>query len=115
MNEFNITKTSLSLISKINISVYGKIPKSHSIYRNKMLEYAFGLHENLITANVFSGSVRIKHQKLAMVNIYELDMLLGLLNDMSLIDSGTFMSTINILNNLRKMILGWIKSEENKK
>ncbi len=115
MNEFNITKTSLSLISKINVSIYGKIPKSHSVYRNRILECAFDLHENLITANVFSGSARIKHQKLAMVNIYELDMLLGLINDMSLIDSGAFMSSINILNNLRKMVLGWIKSEENKK
>lgn len=115
MNEFNITKRSLNLVNKINVGIYDKIPKNHSIYRNKLVELTFDLHENLVTANVFSGNNRIKYQKTALSKIYQLDMLLGLLNDLSIIDNKEFMGTINIINDLRKMILGWIKSEESKK
>lgn len=115
MNDFNITKTSLSLIDKINVSLYGKIAKNHSIYRQKIIEYSFDLHENLVTANIYSGQTRVRYQKAALSKLYQLDMLLGVLEKNSIIDKASFMSTIGILNNLRKMIVGWISSEENKK
>lgn len=115
MSEFNITKKSLNLINKVNVGIYSKIAKNHSVYREKLVSYVFDVHENLVTANVFTGTTRIRHQKLVLSKLYQLDMLLGLLNDLSIIDNKEFMGTINILNDLRKMLIGWIKSEETKK
>ena len=71
------------------------------------------LNCNIIRANINTGSIRNKYQKEVLVNIAMIDLYLDLILDINVINKKKFISSIRMLNEIRKMTNSWIVNEKN--
>lgn len=106
MDNFIINDKVKQFIFRLHNTVINKIPKSHFVFRNRLLEYSFDLYENVLRANLNTGSIRSKYQKESIVDVDMIDALLGYINDLSYIEKKKFMSLIANLNEIKKCYMG---------
>lgn len=114
MQNFKIKDKVENLLAVILQEIIMLFPKNQSVMKNKLIESIFSLHENIVLANLNVGNIRAKHQKAALSNIYTIDMIFGYMKDLGIFEKKKFMSMVANLNEIKKMINGWIESEKNK-
>lgn len=112
MNDFKLLSKSKFFLVYVEKYVINNIPKVHSSYRVGLYDNIIDMISNIIRANINSGSIRSKYQKEILVNISMIDMYVDLLLHTSVIDKQRFMKLIGMLNELRKMTVGWIENEK---
>lgn len=101
------------LLKYLEEYVLVNIPKVHSSYRVGLENNIIDLNSNIIRANINVGNIRNKYQKEVLVNIAMIDLYLDLILDINVINKKKFMSSIRMLNEIRKMTNGWILNEKN--
>ena len=114
MEKFQILRKSQSLFQYIRRYIAISIPKIHSTYRLKLDEYLILLNENIIKANLNVKNVRIreKYQKEALSNIAMIELLIRILKEEGIISGKRFLVVVNNLNEINKMLYGWINEKE---
>ena len=113
MEDFKLLNKSKMLLKYLEEYVLVNIPKVHSSYRVGLENNIIDLNSNIIRANINVGNIRNKYQKEVLVNISMIDLYLDLLLDINVINKKRFMSSIRMLNEIRKMTNGWILNEKN--
>jgi len=88
------------------------IPKVHNCYRVGIENNVIDLNSNIIRANINEGSIRNKYQKEVLVNIAMIDLYLGVLLDLNIVNKKKFMSITRLLNEIKKMCMSWINNEK---
>lgn len=101
------------LLKYLEEYVLVNIPKVHSSYRLGLENNVIDLNANIIRANINTGSIRTKYQKEVLVNIAMIDLYLDLILDINVINKKKFMSSIKMLNEIRKMTNSWMENEKN--
>lgn len=101
------------LLKYLEEYVLVNIPKVHSSYRVGLENNIIELNCNIIRTNINTGSIRNKYQKEVLVNIAMIDLYLDLILDINVINKKKFISSIRMLNEIRKMTNSWIVNEKN--
>ena len=114
MNEFKIYNKSKYLVMYMEKYIINNIPKIHYLYRKGFEESVVNLNYYLIKANINTGSIRNKYQKEVLVSIYMIDMYIGILLHLNIINKKRFISFVRMLNEIRKMSIVWINNEKSK-
>lgn len=85
----------------------------HANYRLSLDKYLLRINENIIKTNINpSPNIRDKYHKEIIVDIGMCDMLLGIMKEENIITNKKFISIINKLNELKKMVYGWMNEKE---
>lgn len=113
MEDFKLLNKSKMLLKYLEEYVLVNIPKVHSSYRVGLENNIIDLNSNIIRANINVVNIRNKYQKEILVNIAMIDLYLDLILDINVINKKRFMSSIRMLNEIRKMTNGWIVNEKN--
>ena len=113
MDDFKLLNKGKFFLKYVETYVFNNIPKVHSSYRKGLEDNIIELNSNIIRANINAGNIRNKYQKEVLVNISMIDLYLDLLLDINVIDKKRFIKMIRMLNEIRKMIIGWIDSKKN--
>ena len=113
MEDFKLLNKSKMLLKYLEEYVLVNIPKVHSSYRVGLENNIIELNCNIIRANINTGSIRNKYQKEVLVNIAMIDLYLDLILDINVINKKKFISSIRMLNEIRKMTNSWIVNEKN--
>lgn len=113
MQDFKLLNKSKMLLKYLEEYVLVNIPKVHSSYRVGLENNVIDLNANIIRANINTGSIRTKYQKEVLVNIAMIDLYLDLILDINVINKKKFMSSIKMLNEIRKMTNSWMENEKN--
>ena len=95
MEDFKILNKSKLLFRYIEENICNNIPRIYSNYRNGLM-----------------GNIRNKYQKEVLVCISMIDLYLGILLDINVISKKKFMTVIRMLNEIRRMTIGWISNEK---
>ena len=114
MNEFKIYNKSKYLVMYMEKYIINNIPEIHYLYRKWFEESVINLNYYLIKANINTGSIRNKYQKEVLVSIYMIDMYIGILLHLNIINKKRFISFVRMLNEIRKMSIVWINNEKSK-
>lgn len=114
MEKFKIKDKVTNFILLLHKDVVAKIPKTHTVFKNELIKETFELHKNVLRANFNIGSVKNKYLKEVLVNLATIDMILGILQKFGYIEKKKFITLIANLNELNKMVNGWINSEKKK-
>ena len=116
MEEFILLKKSQSFYKYMRRHVLSIIPKIHSVYRLKLDDYLILLNENIIRANInnMSDRTRSKYQKEALINISMIELLVRIIKEEDIIDGKRFMTILRQLNEIKKMLFGWMNEEDRK-
>ena len=114
MEDFKILNKSKLLFRYIEENICNNIPKIYSNYRNGLMDNVVNLNYYIIKANINEGNIRNKYQKEAFVCISMIDLYLGILLDINVISKKRFMVVVRMLNEIRKMTIGWISNEKNR-
>lgn len=114
MNDFNIYNKAKYLVMYMEKYIINSIPKIHYLYKEGLEENVIELNKNLIRANINEGSIRNKYQKEVLVNIYMIDMYVGILFKLNIVSKKRFVAFVRMLNEIRKMTMGWINNEKAK-
>lgn len=112
MEEFKILNKSKLLFRYIEENICNNIPKIYSNYRNGLMDNVVKLNYYIIKANINEGNIRNKYQKEALVCISMIDLYLGILLDINVISKKRFMVVVRMLNEIRRMTMGWIDNEK---
>ena len=113
MDDFKLLNKGKFFLKYVEAYVINNIPKVHSSYRKGLEDNIILLNSNIIRANINVGNIRNKYQKEVLVNISMIDLYLDLLLDINVIDKKRFIKMIRMLNEIRKMTIGWIDNEKN--
>ncbi len=113
MEDFKLLNKSKMLLKYLEEYVLVNIPKVHSSYRVGLENNIIELNCNIIRVNINTGSIRNKYQKEVLVNIAMIDLYLDLILDINVINKKKFISSIRMLNEIRKMTNSWIVNEKN--
>ena len=113
MQDFKLLNKSKMLLKYLEEYVLVNIPKVHSSYRVGLENNIIELNCNIIRTNINTGSIRNKYQKEVLVNIAMIDLYLDLILDINVINKKKFISSIRMLNEIRKMTNSWIVNEKN--
>lgn len=114
MEDFKILNKSKFLFRYIEENICNNIPKIYSNYRNGLMDNVVNLNYYIIKANINEGNIRNKYQKEVLVCIGMIDLYLGILVDINVISKKRFMSSIRMLDEIRRMTIGWIGNEKGK-
>lgn len=114
MNEFKLLVKSKILLKYLENNILINIPKVYNSYRMGIENNVVNLNENIIRANINEGNIKSKYQKEILVNIGMIDLYLSILLDLDIINKKKFMVIVRMLNEIRKMCIGWMNNEKNK-
>ena len=113
MEDFKLLNKSKMLLKYLEEYVLVNIPKVHSSYRVGLENNIIELNCNIIRVRFTHGIIRNKYQKEVLVNIAMIDLYLDLILDINVINKKKFISSIRMLNEIRKMTNSWIVNEKN--
>ena len=114
MNNFIIYNKVQWLINYSDTYILNSFSKVHNSIKVRLQDNLYGLLDNLIRSSVNVGNIRSKYLKEMLVNIYLLDLYIGISLEKKIIKKKRFNSFINSLNELRKMINSWSMNEKKK-
>mgnify|MGYP004584643549 FL=1 len=104
MNNFIIYNKVQWLINYSDTYILNFFSKVHNSIKVRLQDNLCGLLDNLIRSSVNVGNIRSKYLKEMLVNIYLLDLYIGISLEKKIIKKKRFNSFINSLNELKKMI-----------
>ena len=104
MNNFIIYNKVQWLINYSDTYLLNSFSKVHNSIKVRLQDNLYGLLDNLIRSSVNVGNIRSKYLKEMLVNIYLLDLYIGISLEKKIIKKKRFNSFINSLNELKKMI-----------
>lgn len=110
--DFKILNKSKFLFRYLESYVACNIPKVYSNYRTGLMNNVVELNANIIRANINSGNIRNKYQKDILVCIGMIDLYLTILLEINVISKKRFMTVIRMLNEIKRMTMGWISNEK---
>jgi len=112
MNEFRLFTKSRYLLRYLEENILVNIPKVYNCYRLGLENNVIELNSNIIRANINEGNIKNKYQKEILVSISLIDMYLGIILELNIINKKKFMSISRQLCDIRKMTVGWINNEK---
>ncbi len=114
MNNFIIYNKVQWLINYSDTYILNSFSKVHNSIKVRLQDNLYGLMENLIKSSVNIGNIRSKYLKEMLVNIYLLDLYIGISLEKKIIKKKRFNSFVNSLNELKKMVNSWSMNEKKK-
>lgn len=111
MHEFQILNKIKWLLNYSENYIFCSFPKVHLALKIKLEENLYSLIENSIRANLNKGNIRSKYQREMLTNVSLIDYYIGVILDKGIIKKQRFTSFITCLNEIRRMVYGWINSE----
>lgn len=114
MNNFIIFNKVKWLINYTDTYILNSFSKVYNSIKVRLQDILYGLMDNLIRSSVNVGNIRSKYLKEMLVNIYLLDLYIGISLEKKIIKKKRFNSFVNSLNELRKMINSWSMNEKKK-
>lgn len=111
MNEFKLLNKTRYLLRYVEEDIVVNIPKVYNSYRVGLEEEVVKLNENIIRANINEGNIRNKYQKEVLVGISMIDMYMDILLEVNVVNKKKFMVIIRMLNEIKKMCIGWINEK----
>ena len=114
MNNFIIYNKVKWLINYTDTYILNSFSKVHNSIKVRLQDNLYGLMDNLIRSSVNVGNIRSKYLKEMLVNIYLLDLYIGISLEKKIIKKKRFNSFVNSLNELKKMINSWSMNEKKK-
>lgn len=114
MNNFIIFNKVKWLINYTDTYILNSFSKVHNSIKFRLQDNLYGLMDNLIRSSVNIGNIRSKYLKEMLVNIYLLDLYIGISLEKKIIKKKRFNSFVNSLNELKKMINSWSMNEKKK-
>ena len=114
MNNFIIFNKVKWLINYTDTYILNSFSKVHNSIKVRLQDNLYGLMDNLIRRSVNVGNIRSKYLKEMLVNIYLLDLYIGISLEMKIIKKKRFNSFVNSLNELKKMVNSWSMNEKKK-
>ena len=114
MNNFIIYNKVQWLINYSDTYILNSFSKVHNSIKVRLQDNLYGLMDNLIRSSVNVGNIRSKYLKEMLVNIYLLDLYIGISLEKKIIKKKRFNSFVNSLNELKKMINSWSMNEKKK-
>ena len=114
MNNFIIYNKVQWLINYSDTYILNSFSKVHNSIKVRLQDNLYGLLDNLIRSSVNVGNIRSKYLKEMLVNIYLLDLYIGISLEKKIIKKKRFNSFVNSLNELKKMINSWSMNEKKK-
>ena len=115
MNELIVYSKCKDFISYIDLYVFSSFPKYKLSLKIKFEQEMYGLLENITKANFNKGNIRQKYLTDCLVNISLMDTYIGYVFKHNIIIKKRFLSIVNKLDELRKLIVGWRFETETKK
>ena len=112
MNEFKLLTKAKYLLRYFEENILINIPKVYTSYKIGIENNIIELNSNIIRANINEGNIRNKYQKEVLVSISMIDLYLSIILELNIINKKKFMVVSQILNEIRKMTISWIKSEK---
>lgn len=94
--------------------ILSSFPKTESSIKIKFTDNLYLLLENVIRANVNTGRIRNKYQRELLVNINYLDYFIEVIKKKDIISGKRYITFIKKLCLLKKLVNGWLNSEENR-
>ena len=114
MNNFIIYNKVKWLINYTDTYILNSFSKVHNSIKVRLQDNLYCLMDNLIRSSVNVGNIRSKYLKEMLVNIYLLDLYIGISLEKKIIKKKRFNSFVNSLNELKKMINSWSTNEKKK-
>lgn len=114
MNNFIIFNKVKWLINYTDTYILNSFSKVHNSIKVRLQDNLYSLMDNLIRSSVNVGNIRSKYLKEMLVNIYLLDLYIGISLEKKIIKKKRFNSFVNSLNELKKMINSWSMNEKKK-
>ena len=114
MNNFILYNKIKWLINYSDTYILNSFSKVHISLKLKIQDNLYSLMENTIRSSVNNGNIRSKYIKDMLVNIYLLDLFIGISLEKKIIKKKRFNSFINSLNEIRKMTVSWSLNEKKK-
>lgn len=111
MNELIILNKCKDLINYIDLYVFSSFTKSKRSLKIKFENELYTLLNNILHANFNYGNIRKKYIKEAIVNVALMDIYIGFVYSNNIIIKKRFLSIVNKLSEIRKMLYGWINEE----
>lgn len=107
MIELTVYTKCQDLIKYIDLYVFSSFPKHKISLKIKFENEMYGLLENITRANFNRGNIRKKYLVDCLVNISLMDTYIGYVMEYNIIIKKRFLSIINKLDEIRKLIIGW--------
>lgn len=114
MDNFIIFNKVKWLINYTDTYILNSFNKVHNSIKVRLQDNLYGLMDNLIRNSVNVGNIRSKYLKEMLINIYLLDLYIGISLEKKIIKKKRFNSFVNSLNELKKMINSWSMNEKKK-
>lgn len=107
MNDFTIYCKSKDLIKYVDLYVFSSFPKHKLSLKIKFEEQMYGLLQNVTKANFNKGNIRQKYIVDCLVNLSLMDTYISYIYEYNIILKKRFLSIVNKLDLLRRLIVGW--------
>ncbi len=112
MEEFILYNKEKRLYLYAEKYIFGNVPKVHLALKIKLENSLFNIIELTIKANINRGNIRKKYINDLLCEIYLADFYIGMFRTKKIIETKRYNSFLNALGEIKKLTLGWIKSEE---
>lgn len=107
MEDFLVYCKSKDLIKYVDLYVFSSFPKYKLSLKIKFEEEMYGLLQNITRANFNKGNIRQKYIIDCLVNISLMDTYISYIYEHKIIIKKRFLSIVNKLDELRKLIIRW--------
>lgn len=107
-DNFTLLKEIKRLIVYSDAYIYTNFPKVKKHLKIGYFDCLNDLFKNILRANYTTGSIRAKYQIEGLVNVSYLDFYINYLYDLKIITSRRYSSALRILNNIKKLLYGWL-------
>ncbi len=112
MNELIVFSKCKSFINYVELYVNSSFPKYKLSLKIKFDNEMYGLLENIVRANYNRGNIRRKYLVDCLVNISLMDTYISFMYDSQIVIKKRFLSLVNKLDEIRRLIIGWRNEEE---
>jgi hypothetical protein len=110
-DSFKLLKEAKKLFIYSDQYIYENFPKNKKHLKIMYFDECKSLIDNIVMGNNTSGSIRKKYQNNAFLNLSNMDFLITYFYDLEIINVRRYSSAIRLMNNIKKLLLGWINEE----
>lgn len=111
MNELIVYTKCKNFINYVDLFVFSSFPKHKLSLKIKFEKEMYELLENITRSNFNKGNIRQKYMIECLVNISLMDTYIGFIFESGIIIKKRFLSIINKLDEIRRLIIGWRNHE----
>ena len=109
--EFKLLGKIEYFVEFIDIYLLEGCPRTYRVTCDGLRNASYSLISNCAYANINTGNIRNKYQKEILVSLVIIDFYLGVFLDKKVLKEKLFLTLCNMLNEIRKMVYGWMNEK----